>query len=90
MAANRLPNGVDPTAHDSMFGEPTRPLDLISDKLPSALTKVNYSRITKGDMAAGFLALIFLAGLATFAIIRYRRRKIRRKNAKSNVSKTNR
>ncbi|KAF3284673.1 hypothetical protein TWF970_010963 [Orbilia oligospora] len=61
-AANQLPNGVDPAAYNSMFGEPTQPLDLVSDKVPSTRTSTHYSRTTKGDMAAGILVLIFLAG----------------------------
>ncbi|KAK6502215.1 hypothetical protein TWF506_002803 [Arthrobotrys conoides] len=87
-AANQLANGVDPAAYDNMFGEPTQPLDLISDKLPSTPNRTNYSRTTKGDMAAGILVLIFLAGLATWAIIYYRRQKMQRTNAKGNASKT--
>ncbi|KAF3084934.1 hypothetical protein TWF102_003359 [Orbilia oligospora] len=87
-AANQLPNGVDPAAYNSMFGEPTQPLDLVSDKVPSTRTNTHYSRTTKGDMAAGILVLIFLAGLATWTIIHYRRGKMRRNNAEGNVSKT--
>ncbi|KAK6330985.1 hypothetical protein TWF718_003179 [Orbilia javanica] len=86
MAANQLPNGVDPAAYENMFGEPTQPLDLISDKLPSAPTKTTYSRTTKGDMAAAILVLIFLGGLAAWAIVRYRRRKIRGKDENVNLS----
>ncbi|KAF3188652.1 hypothetical protein TWF788_000397 [Orbilia oligospora] len=86
--ANQLPNGVDPAAYNSMFGEPTQPIDLVSDKVTSTRTNTHYSRTTKSDMAAGILVLIFLAGLATWTIIHYRSRKMRRNNAEGNVSTT--
>ncbi|KAK6496438.1 hypothetical protein TWF481_002456 [Arthrobotrys musiformis] len=78
--ANQLPNGIDPAAYDSMFGEPTQPLDLISDKIPSALSSVNFSRTTKTDMIAGILVLIFLVCLSIFACFHHRRRKTQRTN----------
>ncbi|KAK6522022.1 hypothetical protein TWF281_002592 [Arthrobotrys megalospora] len=87
MAANQLPNGVDPAAYENMFGEPTAPLNLGSDKLPSALTSTSYSRTTKGDMAAGIIVILLVAGLAIWAIIHYRRRRMRRSDAKGIVSR---
>ncbi|KAK6341862.1 hypothetical protein TWF730_001347 [Orbilia blumenaviensis] len=88
-AANQqLPNGIDPAAYNSMFGEPTQPMDLESDKLPSALTGTSYSKTTKGDMAAGILVIIFTIGLAILATICYRRRKAKkRQNANGKVPK---